>query len=109
MALTYIWSTLPENAKTRLKLASAQTGRYEDVNDGAIDLINILIQSGLKTTQKYSLDLIKDPNATGSGSSRNSSSGSGDNETDYGGNSDKTDPYTNMIKMMGGTEIPLVI
>lgn len=75
-ALTYIWNTLPQNAKTRLMVASAEMGN-ENVEVGAYNLIGTLIESGLKTSRKYSLDLVKDPNSSGSGSSSNSGSDDG--------------------------------
>lgn len=102
MALMYIWNTLPANAKARLKVASAESGQYEDVEDGAINLINTLISSGLKTTQKYSLDLVKDPNATGNGSS-GSGSGSGTGSGDDA-KGPELDPAKGFVLGMGHSQ-----
>lgn len=108
-ALSYIWTTLPVSAKNRLRVAAAQAG-MQNIEQGAYELVGTLIQSGLNSEYISTLNLTSDPNEKTTRSNNSGSSGSGgDNETDYGGNSDKTDPYTNMIKMMGGTEIPLVI
>jgi len=63
MALDYIWSTLPANAKNRLRIASAEMGN-ENVEAGAYNLIGTLIESGLKTSRAYSIDLVKDPNSS---------------------------------------------
>lgn len=75
-ALTYIWNTLPSNAKTRLMVASAEMGN-ENVEAGAYNLIGTLIESGLKTSRAYSVDLVKDPNNSGSDSESGNSSASG--------------------------------
>ena len=99
-ALTYIWNTLPSNAKTRLMVASAEMGN-ENVEAGAYNLIGTLIESGLKTSRTYSLDLVKDPNNSGSssGSVDGSSSGVG---SDAKGK--EMDPVTGFILGMGYSE-----
>ena len=99
-ALTYIWNTLPSNAKTRLMVASAEMGN-ENVEAGAYNLIGTLIESGLKTSRTYSLDLVKDPNSSGS------SSGSGDGSSGGVGSDAKgkeMDPVTGFILGMGYSE-----
>ena len=101
-ALTYIWNTLPSNAKSRLMVASAEMGN-EDVEAGAYNLIGTLIESGLKTTRKYSVDLVKDPNSTGGGSGSGSGSGSGGGVGDDA-KGKELDPVTGFILGMGYTE-----
>jgi hypothetical protein len=99
-ALTYIWNTLPSNAKTRLMVASAEMGN-ENVEAGAYNLIGTLIESGLKTSRKYSVDLVKDPNSTGGGSGSGSGSGS---EVGDDAKGKEMDPVTGFILGMGYSE-----
>lgn len=53
-ALTYLWNTLPANAKGLLTLKGEST-------EGALNLINTLISSSLSSEIDYTQDLIKDP------------------------------------------------
>lgn len=99
-ALTYIWNTLPSNAKTRLMVASAEMGN-ENVEAGAYNLIGTLIESGLKTSRAYSVDLVKDPNSGGSGlESVNSSSGGIGSDA----KGKEMDPVTGFILGMGHSQ-----
>lgn len=59
IAIEYLWNTLPENAKTLLKLKS-ETG---DVK-GAYQLMQKLITSSLDTTLDYTLDLDETPSTS---------------------------------------------
>lgn len=54
-AMVYIWQSLPENAKTLLKLKSDGT------NEGAIKMIQSLISSKLNTTSVFSVKLEQTP------------------------------------------------
>ena len=54
-AMVYIWQSLPENAKTLLKLKSDGT------NEGAIKMIQSLISSKLNTTSEFSVKLEQTP------------------------------------------------
>lgn len=57
-AMIYIWQSLPENAKTLLKLKSDGT------NEGAIKMIQSLISSKLNTTSEFSVKLEQTPEDT---------------------------------------------
>lgn len=57
-AMVYIWQSLPENAKTLLKLKSDGT------NEGAIKMIQSLISSKLNTTSEFSVKLEQTPEDT---------------------------------------------
>lgn len=59
IAIEYLWNTLPENAKTLLKLKS-ETGDAK----GAHKLMQKLITSSLDTTLDYTLDLDETPSTS---------------------------------------------
>ena len=99
MALNYLWSTLPQNAKNRLRVASAEIGS-NNIDQGAYNLIETFIRSGLTTIQKEIPTLVDDDEQN-EGTSR-SSSGSSSGSKSYGGSDDKSNPYFNMIKQLGG-------
>lgn len=87
-AIQYIYLTLPENAKTLLKVKS------DGSEEGAVQLIETLISAQLKPEQTFDLDLV--------GGKTNKSSGSGS------GGKDDTDLKTslplNVQKGIGGVD-----
>lgn len=71
LALTYLWNTLPENARALLKVKGGS-------KKGAFELIQSLVFSGLDSEIEYSSDLIKNPNDNDSSSGSGNSSVGGD-------------------------------
>lgn len=69
-AFNYLWSTLPENAKTLLKLKS-------DTKDikGALNLMQQLISSSLDNTSEFTLDLEETPSISKSEKGSSSKNG----------------------------------
>ena len=93
-ALTYLWKTLPANARGLLILKGGST-------EGALNLINTLISSSLSPEIDYTQNLIKDPREDSEKDNKTSS--------EYGGKDDKSNPYFNMIKKIGASEVPVII
>lgn len=92
LALNYLWNTLPNNAKSLLKFKGGS-------NEGAFNLIQTLVFSGLDYSREYTQSLIKNPNSEDNNSKSSSSSDK----------DDKSNPYFNMVKQIGGTETPIII
>lgn len=87
LALNYLWKTLPDNAKTLLKVKGGSV-------EGAFNLIQTLVFSGIDNTIELSNGLVKNTD----GSDSNDSSGSGDKDK-----SDKINPYINMLNEEGAS------
>lgn len=68
-AINYIYSTLPENAKTLLKIKSNSTS-----DDGPKKLIQTLISSQIDSTKDFTLDLVGGPTAKSNAKTAGSSS-----------------------------------
>ena len=88
-AMQYIYHTLPENAKTLLKVKSNGS------DSGAIQLIETLISSQLTSESTFNIDLVGGP----------SHKKSGDDSTSSKDNSDlKTSLPLNVMKNIGGID-----
>lgn len=96
LALTYLWNTLADNAKSLLKVKGGST-------KGAFELIQSLVFSGLDSEQSFTSDLVKEPDKFKKENSNNDGTSSG-----YG-KDDKSNPYFNMVKQIGATTIPIII
>lgn len=94
-AITYIYKTLPANAKTLLK-TKTQNGTDEE----AIQLIETLVSSQLSPTRQFTLDLKAGPTAK----NVKNSSGDGKDDTDL-----STSLPLNVQKAIGGYEQSSVI
>lgn len=101
LALTYLWNTLPENARALLKVKGGST-------KGAFELIQSLVFSGLDSDVEYSSDLIRNPNSKSGSNSSSEGEGSEEGGANYG-KDDKSNPYFNMVKQIGGTVTPVII
>lgn len=86
-ALTYLWKTLPANARGLLTLKGGST-------EGALNLINTLISSSLSPEIDYTQNLIKDPRE------KDGKDGNGSKKGDV---NDKDNFYTALQKQDGGT------
>lgn len=100
-ALRYIYSTLPDNAKT---LLSIKSGNASNPQEGAQEIIFQMITSRMNyssssdTKWEGTLQNITREIGSGSGSSSSSgSSGSGSGDV-------KTDPYYNIVRGWGGND-----
>lgn len=87
---TYLWHTLPRNARTWLAVKSGNT---TDPNKGAHDLMMTMLLASENTSYKFQADYQKDINVDGS---KKSSSGDGNDK-------DKINPYISMQKQEQGT------
>lgn len=103
-ALQYIYNTLPDNAKT---LLSIKAGNASNPQAGAQAVILQLITSRMsqtnssETTWEGTLEQV-----TKSGKGK---SGSGSGDDGLGSDDIKTDPYSNMSRMIGGNPTSLSI
>lgn len=89
LALNYLWKTLPDNAKTLLKVKGGSV-------EGAFNLIQTLVFSGIDNTIELSNGLIKNPDGSSSSGSSESSGSSGDK-------SDKVNWFTGLQNEENGT------
>lgn len=89
-ALTYLWKTLPANARGLLTLKGGST-------EGALNLINTLISSSLSPEIDYTQNLIKDPREDSEKDGKDGKNG------DKGDVHDKDNFYTALQKQDGGT------
>lgn len=103
-ALVYIYSTLPENAKT---LLSIKSGNSENPRKGAIDIIRQLITSRMTVLNSSKSDYegtLKQ--ITTKGLRSKTENGAVD---DQYSDDVKTDPYYNMVRQIGGNDLKLTI
>lgn len=101
LALNYLWKTLPDNARTLLKVKGGSV-------EGAFNLIQTLVFSGLDSDAEYSSGLVKNPNSKSSSSSSSEGESLEEGGVNYG-KDDKSNPYFNMVKQIGGTVTPVMI
>lgn len=91
LALNYLWKTLPDNAKTLLKVKGGSI-------EGAFNLIQTLVFSGIDNTIELSNGLVKNPDGSDSGSGSGNSSNGGDAK------GKEMDPATGFILGMGHSQ-----
>lgn len=94
-AMTYIYSTLPENMKSLLKIKS---GKFSD--EGAKELMQILIASQIDNTKDFTLDLEGGPTVKSNAKS---------NGTTKDGTDLKTSLPLNVQKGIGGYIQPMIV
>lgn len=96
VALKYLWSTLPQNAKSLLKVKGGS-------EEGAYNLMQALTFSSLSETEEYSNTLTENPKDKKSGSGKKGS-GSGSEDDEDVDKADKDNFYRAMIRQEGGTQ-----
>ena len=95
-AMTYIYNTLPTNAKALLKAKSDLT------DEGAKSLVQTLLASKLDNTQRFEVDLAGEPSAKTTTAGRAASAGK--DSTDL-----KATQLIEMTKSIGGVRQPMTI
>lgn len=98
-ALDYIYSMLPNNAKTLLQIRG---GNAQNPEKGARDLIAKIIMSGIDETQSSTYDYEGSLDAAEKGKSKSS-------DSDSNSDNAKSSAYYNMINMIGGSYTSITI
>ena len=104
-ALIYIYKSLPTNSQTLLQYKSRNVNNPEK---GAIQLIYSMLMSQATNSSDYSVNWEGTLQQVLAEKGKKTSSGSDADDSNTDGNI-KTGPYYNMSKMIGGSDLDLII